>query len=219
MELNKYIDHTLLKRDVTKAEMDKAINEAIEYKFATLCIAPSWVEYAAPRLHDAGVKVTTVIGFAYGQNTIESKAFEAKDAIEKGANELDFVINVSKIHDNDVDYLRREIAAMRESTQGYIIKLIIETGLLNNEEKRMISKLAIEGGFDYIKTSTGIQTTGATVEDVKLMKEIAGEKLVKASGGVRTYDEAMAMIDAGASRIGTSNGVDIIEGREGTNEY
>lgn len=219
MELNKFIDHTLLKRDVTQAEMDKVIAEAIEYKFATLCIAPSWVEYSAPKLHASGVEVTTVIGFPYGQNTTESKAFEAKDAISKGADELDFVINVSKIHDNDIQYLKREIEIMRSATNGKIIKLIIETGLLSNEEKRMISKIAIEGGFDYIKTSTGIQTTGATVEDVKLMKEIAGDKFVKASGGVRTHEEAIAMLEAGASRIGTSNGVDIVNGKIGTNEY
>ena len=217
--LNKYIDHTLLKRDVTKPEILKAMDDAIEYKFATLCIAPTWIEVVAPKLHENGVKVTTVIGFPFGQNTIESKVAEAKDAIEKGADELDFVINVSRVHDNDVEYLKKEVAAMRASTQGKVIKLIIETNLLSNDEKRMISQIAIDGGFDFIKTSTGIGVDGATVEDVKLMKEIAGNKEVKASGGVRTLDAAIAMIEAGATRIGTSNGVDIINGLEGKNAY
>ena len=217
--LNKYIDHTILKRDVTKTEIDKTLEEAVEYKFATMCVAPAWIEYVAPKLHEAGVGVTAVIGFPFGQNTIESKVFEAKDAIAKGADELDFVINVSKIHDNDIEYLEREIKEMREATQGHVIKLIIETGLLDEDEKRLISKLAIEGGFDFIKTSTGIHVDGATVEDVKLMKEIAGDKQVKASGGVRTFEDAKKMIEAGATRIGTSNGVDIINGREGKNDY
>ena len=218
--LNKYIDHTILKRDVTKAEIEKVMHEAVEYQFATMCIAPSWIETVKDTLHEGGVGVTVVIGFPFGQNTIESKVCEAKDAMAKGADELDFVVNVSRAHDNDIDYLKKELAAIREATEGKVIKLILETGLLTDDEKRLISELAVDAGFDFIKTSTGIGTTGATVEDVKLMAEIAGDKAqVKASGGVRTYEDAMAMIEAGATRIGTSNGVDIMEGREGSNDY
>lgn len=220
MEINKYIDHTILKRDAVTSEIDKIIEEAIKYEFKTICIHPVWVEYASKKLKDTNVEITTVIGFTYGTQTIESKVFEGKDALAKGANELDFVITVSMVHERNDEYLKRELTKIREATNGTLIKLILETGLLTKEEIRYISEMAVDTGWDFIKTSTGIQTTGATVEDVTIMKEIAGDKAeVKASGGVRSYEDAKAMIEAGATRIGTSNGVDIMEGRVADSDY
>lgn len=221
MEINRYIDHTLLKRDATLNEVDAFINDAKKFNFKTICIHPLWVEYAKKQLKGTEVGITTVIGFPYGSQTVESKLFEAKDAIKKGADELDFVITVSKVHDKDEKYLREELQKIRKLTKGRIIKLILETGLLTKNEIVYIAELAIEYDFDFIKTSTGIQTTGATVEDVKLMKEIANKKNkeVKASGGVRSKEDAMKMLEAGATRIGTSNGVDIMNNKVSKNDY
>ncbi len=219
-KINKYIDHTLLKRDAVKEDLDKIIAEAIKYEFKTICIHPIWIEYSKDKLKDSDIEITTVLGFPYGTQTIESKVFEAKDAIKKGADELDFVITVSKIHEKDDAYLKRELSEIREATKGNVIKLILETGLLSKDEIKYISKLAVDANWDFIKTSTGIQTTGATIEDVKIMKEIAQNKAeVKASGGVRKYEDAIALIEAGATRIGTSNGVDIMEGKVAKNDY
>jgi len=220
MEINKYIDHTLLKRDAVVSEVDKIIEEAIKYNFKTICIHPIWIEHAKEKLNGTGVEITTVIGFPYGTQTIESKVFEAKDALAKGADELDFVTTVSMVHEHDTNYLTRELSTIREATQGTTIKLILETGLLSKDEIKYISQLAVDAGWNFIKTSTGIQVSGAKVEDVVIMKEIAGDKAeVKASGGVRNYEDAVKMIEAGATRIGTSNGVDIIEGRTAESDY
>ncbi len=220
MEINKYIDHTILKRDAVASEIDKIIEEAIKYQFKTICIHPTWLEYAKQKLEGTEVEITIVFGFPYGTQTTETKVFEAKDALAKGANELDMVINVGRVHMQDTEFLKKELEAVREATQGTVIKLILETGLLTKDEIRYASKLGVEAGWDFLKTSTGIQTTGATVEDVTIMKEIAGEiSQVKASGGVRSYEDAKAMIEAGATRIGTSNGVDIMEGRVADSDY
>ncbi len=220
MKINKYIDHTLLKRDAIQSEIDKIIEEAIKYKFKTICINPTWIEYAKKRLEGTNVEITVVFGFPFGTQTIESKIYEAKDAISKGADELDMVINVGKLHDNDIDYLKRELTEVRKATEGKIIKVIFEVALLNNDEIKLASQLAVDAGWDFIKTSTGIGCDGATVEAVKIMKEIAGEKAeVKAAGGVKSYDDAMAMIDAGATRIGTSNGAIIMEGKIADSDY
>ena len=220
MEINKYIDHTLLKRDSVTSDVDKIIDEAIKYQFKTVCLHPLWVEYAKQKLNGTGVEITTVIGFPYGTQTIESKVFEGKDALAKGADELDFVTTVSMVHEHNTDYLTRELNTIREATKGTTIKLIIETGLLTKDEIKYIAKLGVDAGWDFIKTSTGIQVSGAKVEDVIIMKEIAGDKAgVKASGGVRNYEDAVKMIEAGATRIGTSNGVDIIEGRTAKSDY
>ncbi len=220
MEINKYIDHTILKRDAVKSEIDKVIDEAIKYEFKTICIHPTWLEYAKSKLIETKIGITIVFGFPYGTQTTETKIFEAKDAISKGADELDMVINVGKVHENDSEYLKRELELVRKATIGTTIKLILETGLLSKDEIKYASKLGVDAGWDFIKTSTGIQTTGATVEDVEIMKKIAnGSCQVKASGGVRNYEDAKAMIKAGATRIGTSNGVDIIEGRTASSDY
>ncbi len=220
MEINKYIDHTILKRDAVVSEIDKIIDEAIKYQFKTICIHPTWIEHAKTRLAGTGVEITTVFGFPYGTQTTEAKIAEGKDALEKGADELDMVINVGRVHMNDTDFLTRELKLVREAFPGTTIKLILETGLLTKDEIRYASALGVEAGWDFIKTSTGIQTTGATVEDVEIMKSIAGDKSqVKASGGVRSYEDAVAMVKAGATRIGTSNGVDIMNGKVSDSDY
>ncbi len=213
--INKYIDHTFLKRDALTKEIDQAVEDAIKYEFKGLCINPTWIKYVKDKLHKNKILVVTVIGFPFGQFTTEAKIFEAKDAIKNGVDELDFIANVSKIHERDTEYLKNELREIRKATKGKTIKLIIETGLLDNEEKTYITKLGIQEGFDFIKTSTAVNTTGATLEDVKLIKSlIDGDTQIKASGGVRTLKDAKILIDAGANRIGTSNGVDIINGKE-----
>ncbi len=220
MEVNKYIDHTILKRDAVASDIDKIIDEAIKYQFKTICIHPIWVEYAKAKLEGTGIGITAVFGFPYGTQTTETKVFEAKDALAKGATELDMVINVGRVHSQDSEYIANELKAVREAVPNTTIKLILETGLLTSDEIKFASKLGVEANWDFIKTSTGIQTTGATVEDVKIMKEIAGDRCeVKASGGVRSYEDAVAMIEAGATRIGTSNGVDIMEGKVADSDY
>ncbi len=220
MEINKYIDHTILKRDAVTADVDKIIDEAIKYQFKTVCIHPIWIQHAKKRLEGTEIGITAVFGFPYGTQTTEVKVFEAKDALLKGATELDMVINVGRVHMQDEEYITRELEAVRDAVPGTTLKLILETGLLSKEEIKFASRLGVEAGWDFIKTSTGIQTTGATVEDVEIMKEIAGDKAeVKASGGVRSYEDAVAMVNAGATRIGTSNGVDIMEGRVADSDY
>lgn len=218
--INEYIDHTLLKRDVLTKEIDQAVNDAIKYKFKGLCIAPFWISHVSKILHENNVLVVTVIGFPYGQQSMKTKAFEAKRAIKDGADELDFIINASKLHEKDQYYLKKELSLLRKVTKSKTIKLIIETGLLNKEEKELATILGVEAGFNFIKTSTAVNTTGATVEDVKLMKKIInGRAKIKASGGIRNLKQAQELIKAGADRIGTSNGIDIIRGLEGKSEY
>lgn len=220
INVNEYIDHTILKRDAVSTEIDKIINEAIKYEFKTICIHPTWIEYSKPKLKKSNVKITTVLGFPYGTQTTESKIFEATDAISKGADELDFVAAISKIHEKDTKYLKNELKLIRKATKGKTIKLILETGLLSKDEIKYIAKLGVDANWDFIKTSTGIETTGAKIDDVKIMKKIAGNKAqVKASGGVRSYEDAVKMIEAGATRIGTSNGVDIIKGKIAKSDY
>ena len=220
MKINKYIDHTILKRDALTAEVIAARDAAIKYDFAGLCVNPTWIETVKEDLHKNGLLVIVVIGFPYGQFTTEAKISEAKDAIAKGADELDFITNVTKVHERDSKYLENELSEIRKATKGKVIKLIIETGLLNDEEKVYITNLGAEAGFDFIKTSTAVGTTGATVHDVSLMKVIIdGRAKIKASGGVRNIKDAQALIDAGADRIGTSNGIDIVEGKTAKTGY
>ncbi len=220
MNIAKYIDHTILKRDAVTGEIIKICDEAKQYGFASVCTFPIWIETIRKQLEGTGIKTCIVVGFPFGTQTIEAKVAEGRDAILKGAEELDYVITVSKVHERDTEYLKRELEEIRRATKGTTIKLIIETGLLTDDEKTYISQMAVDAGWDFIKTATGINTTGATVEDVKLMKAIAGDKAqVKASGGVKTIKDAEAMIDAGATRIGTSNGTLIMEGLEVTGGY
>lgn len=220
MNINEYIDHTILKRDAVQSEVQKIVDEAKQYNFRTVCVHPTWVEFVSKELKDSQVGVTAVFGFPYGTQTTETKIFEGKDALEKGATELDMVINVGRLHMRDTEFLTKELLAVREAFPDTTIKLIIETGLLTKEEIEYATKLGIEAGWDFIKTSTGIQTTGATVEDVTLMKSLTGTEFrVKASGGVRSYEDAIKMIEAGATRIGTSNGVEIMQGKVADSDY
>lgn len=211
MELNKYIDHTLLKAFATEEDIRKLCNEAIEYDFASVCVNPCHVKFASQLLGLSDVKVCTVIGFPLGANSSDVKAFEAKKAIEDGAEEVDMVINVGKAKQGDWDFVRDDIRKVREAAKDKLLKVIVETCYLTDEEIFKACIMAKEAEADFVKTSTGFGTGGATAEHVKLMRDAVGEQMgVKASGGVRTKEDAMKMIDAGATRIGTSNGKDII---------
>lgn len=213
MELNKYIDHTLLKADATAKDIEKLCLEAKEYDFASVCINPSRVRQAAELLKESDVKVCTVIGFPLGATSTESKVFETKQAILDGASEIDMVINIGYIKDKNFDAVRDDIKAVNDVKGDAILKVIIETCLLNDEEKVMACNLAVDAGADFVKTSTGFSTGGAKVNDVVLMKKTVGDKAkVKASGGIKTHGEAVSMIAAGADRIGASSGIMIVTG-------
>ena len=216
-----YIDHTLLKADATKEEITQLCEEARKYSFASVCVNPSWVKTAAELLKGSTVKVCTVIGFPLGASTSAVKAFETKDAIENGAGEIDMVINVGALRSGNDELVKNDIAAVVDSAKGKaIVKVIIETSLLNDQEKRRACELSRAAEADFVKTSTGFSTGGATVEDVKLMRGVVGPEMgVKASGGVRSFEDMKNMIDAGATRIGASSGVKIMQGLEGDTAY
>lgn len=208
------IDHTVLKADTAKATIDTLLEEAKAYGFASVCLNPYWVKYAADALADyPETKVCTVIGFPLGANTKEVKALETKDAIQNGATEVDMVINIGALKSGQEGLVQADIAAVVEAAKGKaLVKVIIEACLLTDDEKKKACELAVAAGADYVKTSTGFSTGGATVEDIKLMRKTVGPDLgVKASGGVRTLEDAEAMIEAGATRIGASSGVDIVK--------
>lgn len=213
MELNKYIEHTLLKQDATHSEIIKLLDEAKEYKFLGVCVNPVNVKFSAEYLKNSDIKVVTVIGFPLGQCTTESKVLETIDAVKNGADEIDMVLNSGKLKDKDFDYIVEEISKIKTACQGKNLKVILETDLLNQDEIKTACELCIKGGADFVKTSTGFvkNGVGAKVEDVKLMFEtVKNAGLgVKASGGVRDKESAIAMIEAGATRIGTSSGVKI----------
>lgn len=213
MNLNKYIDHTVLKADTPKAKVQQIIDEAIQYDFMSVCINPTWVSFAAEKLAATDVKVCTVIGFPLGANTPTVKAFEAAEAIKNGADEVDMVINIGAAKDGDWDLVESDIQAVVDASKDVTTKVIIETSLLTDEEKVKACQAAVRAGADFVKTSTGFSTAGATVADIALMRQTVGPDLgVKASGGVRSIADAQAMIEAGATRLGTSNGVDIMKG-------
>lgn len=207
MNLNSYIDHTYLKPEGTQVEIDQLIKEAIDYQFKTVCINPTWIEYANAALRGTDVEVCTVIGFPLGAMSTESKIFEARDAIDKGADEVDMVINIGMLKNRDLDYVSSEIRSIKNTCQNKILKVIIETALLTEEEIALASQAVLQGGGDFVKTSTGFSTRGASVEDVRLIKSIVENNCkIKASGGIRTHEDMMAMIEAGADRIGASAG-------------
>jgi deoxyribose-phosphate aldolase len=215
MTINNYIEHTLLKQDATGEELRKLFDEAIQNKFFGVCINPAYVEDAKKYLKDTDVKVVTVIGFPLGANTSEVKAFEAKQALQNGADEIDMVLNVSKLKDKDYEYVLNDIKAVKSVSPNNNLKVILETDLLTKEEIKKACEICIEGKADLVKTSTGFvkNGVGAKAEDVKLMSDTVkphGLK-VKASGGIRDYEKAMSMINSGADRLGTSSGVKIIE--------
>lgn len=220
MELNKYIDHTLLKPDAEESQVLALIEEAKAYDFASVCVNPTWVSLAAKELADSSVKVCTVIGFPLGANTSTLKAFETRDAIANGADEIDMVINVGALKSGKDNLVKSDIAAVVDASGERLVKVIIETCLLTDEEKVKACQLAKEAGADFVKTSTGFSTGGATVHDVALMRETVGPDMgVKASGGARSYEDALAFVEAGATRIGTSSGVAIMKGLTADGDY
>ena len=214
MELAKYIDHTLLRTDAQREDVAKLIEEAKAYHFASVCVSPIWVSYVSEALRDTGVKTCTVIGFPQGATPSAVKAFETKQAVADGADEVDMVIAVGRLKDGDDAYVKADIEAVVRAARGKALtKVIIETCLLTDEEKRRACLLAKEAGADFVKTSTGFAAGGATAADVRLMRESVGEAMgVKAAGGIRSRADAEAMIAAGATRLGTSSGVKIVEG-------
>ncbi|MCK3882053.1 deoxyribose-phosphate aldolase [Streptococcus suis] len=220
MKLNKFIDHTILKPETTKEQVAKVLEEAKEYDFASVCINPTWVSFAAEGLKGTDVKVCTVIGFPLGANTSAVKAFETKDAIENGADEIDMVINIGALKSKNDELVLEDIKAVVEASGDKLVKVIIETCLLTEEEKVKACQLSKEAGADFVKTSTGFSTGGATVEDVALMRKTVGPDMgVKASGGARSYEDAIAFIEAGATRIGASSGVAIMKGEKADGDY
>ncbi|MDB8792788.1 deoxyribose-phosphate aldolase [Romboutsia sp. 1001216sp1] len=213
-KIAKMIDHTVLKAVTTKEEVIKVCNEAKEYGFFSVCINPTNIELAKKELEGSDVKVCTVIGFPLGANTKEVKAFETRDAIAKGADEVDMVINIGALKDKNYDLVYEDIKAVVDAAnKEALVKVIIETCYLTDEEKVKACELAVKAGTDYVKTSTGFGTGGSTPADIKLMRETVGENIgVKASGGVRTAEDAKAVIEAGASRIGASASIAIVTG-------
>lgn len=212
MELNKYIDHTLLKPEATKEQITKLCQEARQYDFASVCVNTCYVPLAKELLAGSDVKVCCVVGFPLGAMDTVSKAFEAKTAVENGAQEVDMVINIGALKDKDYDYVTKDIAAVVEASKPAIVKVIIEACLLTDEEKVEACKCSMNAKAEFVKTSTGFSTHGATPEDVALMKKTVGDVCkVKAAGGVRSYDDAMKMIEAGADRLGCSAGIKVME--------
>lgn len=213
MELNRMIDHTLLKQDASIEAIEKLCAEALEFHFASVCVNPAFVPLAAKLLKGSDVKVCTVIGFPLGATLPEAKAYEAKVAIEKGATEIDMVLNDSMAKEHDYKYIENEVKAVKDACGKVLLKVILETCLLSDDEIIECSKACVRAGADYVKTSTGFSTGGATTHAVELMRKAVGPKVgVKASGGIHSREEAQAMVDAGASRIGASCGVKIVKG-------
>ena len=221
MKLNKYIDHTLLKQDATEEQIDRLLSEAKDYDFASVCVNPCWVAHAKSGLAaDTEVKVCTVVGFPLGATTSAVKAFETKEAIQNGADEIDMVINVGAIKSGNADLVESDIRAVVEASGDKLVKVIIEACLLTDEEKVLACQLAQKAGADFVKTSTGFSTGGATLPDVKLMRQTVGPDMgVKAAGGARSYADAVAFVEAGATRIGTSSGVAILKGELADGDY
>ncbi len=213
MELNKYIDHTNLKAYAKEEDIKKLCEEAVEYGFASVCVNPYYVKYASELLKNTNISVCTVIGFPLGQNTIDVKEYEAINAIQNGADEIDMVVNIAAIKDGKFDYVKKEIETVRDSAEGKILKVIIETCYLTSDEIIKMTEICNETFVNFIKTSTGFGTSGAKEEDVKLMNEHKMDYLeIKASGGIKNYDDATKFIEAGATRLGTSSGVAIMNG-------
>lgn len=209
--MNKYIDHTLLKPNSTKEQILKLCAEAKQYDFKTVCVNPCWIETCKKELEGTTVGVCTVIGFPLGAMTSEAKAFEAKDAVAKGADEVDMVINIGWLKDHEDEKIINEIKMIKAACGDHTLKVIIETCLLTEEEKVRACHDIMAAGGDFVKTSTGFSTSGATLEDVLLLKKTVGDKIfVKAAGGVRSHDDLVKMIEAGANRIGTSSGVALL---------
>lgn len=212
MNYNKMIDHTVLKADTPLETVKRICDEAMEYGFASVCINPCHVAYCADYLKDSNVNVCTVIGFPLGANTSAVKAFETKDAIANGADEIDMVMNIGALKDKNYDLVRDDVKAVVEAANGTLVKVILGTCLLTEDEIKKACELCVEAKADYVKTSTGFSTRGATIEDVRIMKEaVHGKAKVKAAGGVRTPEDMVKIVAAGADRIGTSAGCSLVK--------
>lgn len=213
MNIAKYIDHTVLAADAKTEKIVQICEEAKEYGFASVCVNSRHVPLCKELLKNSGVNVCTVVGFPLGAMSTQAKAYEANVAVNQGADEVDMVINIGALKDRDSDFVLEDIKRVKESCQGKLLKVIIETCLLTDEEKEIACKLSMEAHADFVKTSTGFSKGGAKAEDVALMRRVVGDRLgVKASGGIRDYDTALAMINAGANRLGCSSGVEIVKG-------
>lgn len=210
MEKNKYIDHTLLKAYAKEIDIKYLCDEAKGYNFKSVCVNPCFVKFAKEQLKDSDVLVCTVIGFPLGANTTKTKVFEAVDAINNGADEIDMVINISMVKDGNYEYVYNEIKEVKEAIKDHTLKVIIETCYLTEEEIRKVSQIVKDAKANFVKTSTGFGTAGATVENVKIIKDAVGDFDIKASGGIKTKEDFEKMIEAGATRIGTSNGKNLI---------
>jgi deoxyribose-phosphate aldolase len=220
MKIAHYIDHTLLKPDATEAQIRQLCAEAKQYDFTSVCVNPTWVSLCFELLEGSDVKVCTVIGFPLGATTSAVKAFEAKTAWKQGADEIDMVLNVGAIKSGNLDLVEADIRAVRAAIPGVILKVIIETCLLTDDEKVAACQIAQKVGADFVKTSTGFAKGGATVADVRLMRQTVGHFMgVKASGGIKSYADAQAMIEAGATRLGCSAGIAIIQGATSEADY
>ena len=212
MGLNKYIDHTILKATASSSDVQKLCEEAIEHEFYSVCVNGCYVADAKQLLQGTDVKVAAVVGFPLGAMTTAAKVFEAKEAVENGASEIDMVINVAKLKDGEFEYVENEIRLIKEAIGDNVLKVIIETCYLTDEEKVKACELSLVAKADFVKTSTGFGTGGATYEDVKLMKSVVGDNAkVKASGGVRDKETAQKYVDLGAERLGTSSGIEIVK--------
>lgn len=217
MNINKYIDHTVLKALATFEDIEKLCEEAKEYEFYSVCVNGSYVSYAKENLKDSDVKIAAVVGFPLGAMSKDAKVFEAKKAIEDGANEIDMVINIGYMKSGKYEEVYEEIKAIKDAIGENVLKVIIETCYLTDEEKKIVSKLSVKAKADFVKTSTGFGTNGATYEDVEIMKKaVAGKAKIKASGGVRDRETAQKYIDMGVERLGTSSGIKIMNNEEGT---
>ena len=219
-DLAPYIDHTLLKPEATRAQIETLCAEATEHKFSTVCVNGSRVELAYLLLEESDVQVAAVVGFPLGAAEADSKRYETEVAIDQGAGEIDMVMNVGRFKDSEHDYVVREIRDVVEAADDRVVKVILETCLLSNDEIAQASKLVVQAQAHFVKTSTGFGSAGATLEHVKLMREAVGQFAgVKAAGGVRNAEDALGMIEAGATRIGTSNGVAIVSGDSANGSY
>ena len=211
MELNKLIDHTKLGPTVTQTEIDQLIDEAIKYQFKAVCVSPVWVKYAKEKVEGSDVLVCTVVGFPHGTQLTKVKAFETKEAIKDGADEIDMVIHVADVLEKNRSAILKDVKAVVKAAAGRTVKVIVETAFLDKKQIEYVTKIVLAAKADFIKTSTGYASRGANLDDIKIMKKVAGDQLlIKASGGVKTYEDAIEMIEAGASRIGTSRGVSLI---------
>ncbi|QCZ36990.1 deoxyribose-phosphate aldolase [Mycoplasma nasistruthionis] len=220
MNYNQMIDHTYLKPEATKKDIDKLIAEAKQYQFKTICVNSTWVRYAKEQLEGSGVGITSVVGFPLGAMITQAKAFETKLAIEHGADEIDMVMNIGRFKQGDYESVLNDIKKVKEACKDHVLKVIIETALLSEKEIEEATKIVMKSGAEFIKTSTGFSFRGANLRDIEIMKQTAGDTLlIKAAGGISNLDDLIAMQNAGASRFGTSRSVAIIEGKEAKGGY